>query len=286
MIKLLLYLLKLILKITPLWLVQVFGIIIGKLFHFFNKKSRLLLIKNIDSSGLFLKKDLRAAIRMNINETGKTIAESFFIWANSEKKILGLIKKVHGVELIKKAQKEKKGIIFLTPHMGCYEIAPVYYGSLYPITVLYRPSRKRWVDEFMFFGRQKGFVKLAPTNNAGVRGILKALNKGEAVGILPDQAANKGEGLWVPFFNRPAYTMVLVSRLVMRTGAPVIIAYVERLSLNKGFEIHLKYIEPHKIKGPLELNQLLEEQIKNNPTQYLWNYDKHKGYESQLNKNT
>ena len=69
MIKLLLYLLKLILKITPLWLVQVFGIIIGKLFHFFNKKSRLLLIKNIDSSGLFLKKDLRAAIRMNINET-------------------------------------------------------------------------------------------------------------------------------------------------------------------------------------------------------------------------
>jgi KDO2-lipid IV(A) lauroyltransferase len=110
------------------------------------------------------------------------------------------------------------------------------------------------------------------------------LRGSEAVGILPDQVAKKGEGEWALFFNRPAYTMNLVSRLAKKTGAIIIMVYGERLSLGKGFIIHLKPIKFKDIKGPKELNQQLEKQIMENPTQYLWNYNKHKGYESQLDK--
>ena len=168
--------------------------------------------------------------------------------------------------------------------MGSYEITSIYYGSQNPLTILYRPSRKNWLVNFMNVGRKKGLIKLAPTKKSGIKKILLALRGSEAVGILPDQVAKKGEGEWALFFNRPAYTMNLVSRLAKKTGAIIIMVYGERLSLGKGFIIHLKPIKFKDIKGPKELNQQLEKQIMENPTQYLWNYNKHKGYESQLDK--
>jgi KDO2-lipid IV(A) lauroyltransferase len=135
-------------------------------------------------------------------------------------------------------------------------------------------------------GRQKGFQTLAPTDKSGVKQILGALKKNEAIGILPDQAANKGEGEWVDFFGRPAYTMVLVSKLVKKTGANVIMTFGERLGNGKGFKVHFETIDPDAVSTPSKLNKLLEREIRKAPTQYLWNYDKHKGYEAQIKKTT
>ena len=113
---------------------------------------------------------------------------------------------------------------------------------------------------------------------------MKALRKSEAVGILPDQTANKGEGEWVEFFGQPAYTMVLVSKLAKKTGANVIMAFGERLDIGKGFKIHFKTLSSNTVSSPRKLNKVLENEIKKAPTQYLWNYDRHKGYESQIKK--
>ena len=185
---------------------------------------------------------------------------------------------------IKKAQKNKKGIIFLTPHLGCYEITSIYYGSKYPLTVMYRPPRQKWLINLIKQGREKGFLTLAPTDKSGVRKILKALRNNESVGILPDQAANKGEGEWANFFGRPAFTMVLVSKLVKKTGANVVMTFGERLPNGKGFNIHFKAIDSDKVSTPSKLNKTLGDEIRKAPTQYLWNYDKHKGLETQIKK--
>ena len=277
---------KLIFRILPLLYIQYLGILLGKLFHYLRPNIKVMLIKNIKATGIYKTNyALNNAINENINETGKTIIESLAIWANSENRVLKWIKKVDGISHIEAAKKKGKGIIFLTPHLGSYEITSIYYGSQNPLTILYRPSRKSWLVNFMNVGRKKGLIKLAPTKKSGIKKILLALKGSEAVGILPDQVAKKGEGEWAPFFNRPAYTMNLVGRLAKKTGALIIMVYGERLSLGKGFIIHLKPIKFKDIKGPKELNQQLEKQIMENPTQYLWNYNKHKGYESQLNKN-
>ena len=268
-----------ILASLPLWMIQLIGILVGKIFHIIKKDPKKILVNNITQSGIYDSDiTIKAAIETNIRETGKTIMESLAIWASSQSRVLGWIKKIHNEEVIKNALKKSQGIIFLTPHMGCYEITSLYYGFRNPITVLYRPARKDWINQFMMKGRTKGIVKLAPTDKSGIRLIIQALKKGEAVGILPDQAANKGEGEWADFFGRPAYTMVLVSRLAKKTGATVIMAYGQRLDFGQGFAIHLKEIETKNIDSPLGLNLELEKQIRNKPTQYLWNYDKHKGY--------
>ena len=285
--KLLLKLLIFLVSLIPLFFIQLIGVLIGHLFNFLNLRSRDILVDNLTKSNIYSNKsDLKRAINTNIGETGKTILEAFAIWTSKEKRILGWIKEVKGLDAIEKAQKNKKGIIFLTPHLGCYEITSIYYGSKFPLTVLYRPPRQKWLINLIKKGRQKGFQTLAPTDKSGVKKILSALKKNEAIGILPDQAANKGEGEWVDFFGRPAYTMVLVSKLVKKTGANVIMTFGERLGNGKGFKIHFETIDPDAVSTPSKLNKLLEREIRKAPTQYLWNYDKHKGYEAQIKKTT
>ena len=285
--KLLLKLVIFLVSLIPLFFIQLIGVLIGHLFNFLNLRSRDILVDNLTNSNVYSNKsDLKRAINTNIGETGKTILEAFAIWTSKEKRILGWIKEVKGLDAIEKAQKNKKGIIFLTPHLGCYEITSIYYGSKFPLTVLYRPPRQKWLINLIKKGRQKGFQTLAPTDKSGVKQILGALKKNEAIGILPDQAANKGEGEWVDFFGRPAYTMVLVSKLVKKTGANVIMTFGERLGNGKGFKVHFETIDPDAVSTPSKLNKLLEREIRKAPTQYLWNYDKHKGYEAQIKKTT
>ena len=285
--KLLLKFLIFLVSLIPLFFIQLIGVLIGHLFNFLNLRSRDILVDNLTNSNIYSNKsDLKRAINTNIGETGKTILEALAIWTSKEKRILGWIKEVKGLDAIEKAQKNKKGIIFLTPHLGCYEITSIYYGSKFPLSVLYRPPRQKWLINLIKKGRQKGFQTLAPTDKSGVKKILNALKKNEAIGILPDQAANKGEGEWVDFFGRPAYTMVLVSKLVKKTGANVIMTFGERLGNGKGFKVHFETIDPDAVSTPSKLNKLLEREIRKAPTQYLWNYDKHKGYEAQIKKTT
>jgi len=283
--KIILKLLKILFSCIPLLLIQVIGILIGYIFHMTNKESRFLLIENLTRSNIYKNPvSLNKAINKNIRETGKTIMESLAIWSSQQSRVLSWVKEVQGLDEIHKAHIRKKGIIFISPHLGCYEIASIYYGSKYPLTVLYRPPRKKWLEKLIKDGRKKGFQTLAPTNNTGIKLILKSLNNNEAVGILPDQVANKGEGEWAEFFGRPAFTMVLVSRLAKKTGATVIMTFGERLDIGKGFKIHFKAIPSRNISSPRKLNKALEEIIKKAPEQYLWNYDKYKGYETQKKK--
>jgi KDO2-lipid IV(A) lauroyltransferase len=69
-----------------------------------------------------------------------------------------------------------------------------------------------------------------PTTLAGVRQMIKALRRGEAVGLLPDQVPPEGLGVWSPVFGKPAYTMTLAARLALQTGATVLLVRCERLS--------------------------------------------------------
>ena len=95
---------------------------------------------------------------------------------------------------------------------------------------MYRKARKNWMNDLMVKGRKKGMVKLATPDIQGLKKILLALKKGEAVGILPDQVADKGQGEWANFFGKPAYTMVLIKKLIQKTDANIVMAYGERLA--------------------------------------------------------
>ena len=125
-------------------------------------------------------------------------------------------------------------------------------------------------------GRERGKANLAPANAQGVKSLLQALKRGEAIGILPDQAPHEGEGEWAPFFGRPAYTMTLASKLAKKSGAQVLMAFGERLANGRGYHIHIEPIISGGVSSPKLLNQEIEKAIAQCPSQYMWVYDRYK----------
>jgi len=264
-----------------------FGSLLGRLMFLFMPQSKQLIVDNLTQSQLFKdEQTLKQAVQLNIVESGKSILETFAIWQKSEQEILTLLKDIQGWGDIEAAVQAGKGIIFLTPHLGCFEITSIYYGSLHPITVLFRAPKMKWILPFIEKGRARTGVTLAEANTSGVRKLMQALKKGEAIGILPDQIPSAGEGEWAPFFGKPAYTMTLASKLANKTGAAVIIVFGERLPLGEGFILRCKRLEDGAIATPALLNKAIEQQIQQNPAQYLWNYPRYKVRRHALDNNT
>lgn len=253
------------------------GKLLGWLLHFLAPSTARIQRANLRQSGLCASEtEFEQVVKQNIAETGKAILETLAIWEWPEQQALQKVQSISNWHLVDEALARGKGLIFLTPHLGCFEITSIYYGHYHPITVLFRPPKKSWIAPLIDSGRSKGNVKLAPANTAGVRSLMQALKKNQAIGILPDQIPAAGEGDWAPFFGKPAYTMSLAGKLAEKTGATVIMAFGERLPDGTGYAIHLTKLDDHAIATPALLNQAIEAQIRQCPSQYYWSYHRYK----------
>ena len=222
-------------------------------------------------------KDFRKVLNASVAEAGKGVAELPWLWRRPLAEVTASVRACHGWEHVEAARARGKGIVFLTPHLGCFEISATYAAESIPLTVLYRPPKLAWLEQVMRSGRERGQLRLARTDVGGVRLLYKALKRGEAIGLLPDQVPGKGEGEWADFFGRPAYTMTLVGRLAESSGAAVLMAYVERLPKGAGYIIRftpLEFVPGTPITN--QINMALEKVVRACPTQYLWSYNRYK----------
>lgn len=213
-----------------------------------------------------------------VAESGKTMFELPKMWCRPHAEVVARVARVTGRELLEQAAAAGRGILFLTPHLGCFEITAQYIATAMPITVLYRRPKQDWLAPIMEAGRGAS-LKLAPADLSGVRRLIKALRQGEAVGMLPDQVPGQGEGVWAPFFGRPAYTMTLAARLA-DTGATVLLTYAERLHYGAGYHLHFLPLS-QALTGELparaaRINGEIEDLIRRCPEQYLWGYNRYK----------
>ncbi len=261
----------------PLPIIHRLGVLLGWAIYVCSKRSAARMRDNICQSAIYQhEQEFKQAIRKNIAESGKSLLETFAIWLRSESSVLALVKNCDGWQHVETALAAGKGIIFLTPHLGCFEITSLYYGARHPMAVLYRAPRQRWLLPLIESGRQRGKVTLALANSTGVKQLLQALKRGEAIGMLPDQAPFEGEGEWAPFFGKPAYTMTLASKLAQKTSAQVLMAFGERLPHGGGYQIHITPIAAGGIATPALMNAEIERMIAKKPEQYLWSYDRYK----------
>jgi Kdo2-lipid IVA lauroyltransferase/acyltransferase len=193
-----------------------------------------------------------------------------------------------GARHVDAALAQGRGVVFLTPHLGCFEVTAQAYASRYgqaeesgqPMTVLFRPPRKQWLRALVTTARARPGLATAPTTLGGVKQIIKALRRGEAVGLLPDQVPPMGLGLWAPFFGNAAYTMTLPARLAQQTGASILIAWGERLAWGGGYRVHVQPLGTELAgdgaQAAAAVNHAMERLICACPQQYLWGYARYK----------
>lgn len=258
----------------PLPLIHAIGIVVGWSYFGTGRMARRT-YTNIAASGIARDEaELRSIARRSMAESGKGVLETIAIWLRPQRKILRWMRACHGWEHVEEAWNDNRGIIFLTPHLGCFEITAQHYAAHRPISVLYRPPRQAWLEPLILSGRERGNIKLAPTTLKGVRELIRALKKGDAIGILPDQTPGRNEGEWADFFGRPAYTMTLAHRLAQSTGAKVLMAFGERLSWGRGYVMHIQPLDADPT--PQAINNAIEQLIRKKPEQYLWSYPRHR----------
>ena len=234
--------------------------------------------ENLRQSGLAVdEKHYAALLKQTINEAGKSIVEVPWVWGRPLQQVCATVRSCQGWEHVDAARESGKGIIFLTPHWGCFEVISLYIGQSLPITCLYRSPKQGWLETIMRRGRERGQTQLATADNRGVRLLFKALKRGDTIGLLPDQVPSQGEGEWVDFFARPAYTMTLSGRLAQSSGAAVMLAYAERLPRGAGYILRFEPLALDLSRPvPLQINTALERVIAISPAQYLWSYNRYK----------
>lgn len=255
----------------PLPLLHLAGAGLGWLAFLLSPTYRRRFLANVRQAGYRF-----AQVRRAVAEAGKLVAETPRLWFGTPAPVLW-----DGAERIEALRAQGRGIVFLTPHLGCFEVTAQAYAARFGrITVLYRPARKEWLRELVATSRTRPNMDAVPTTLAGVRQMLRALKAGEAVGLLPDQVPPRGLGVWAPFFGQEAYTMTLPARLARQAGAAVLLAWGERLPRGRGYCVHLRPWEGALADDPAaaarQVNAAMEDLVRAGPQQYLWGYARYK----------
>lgn len=257
----------------PLSVLHAIGAAAGYLVYWLSPTYRRRLQENLRTAGY------SGSLSTSIREAGKGVFELPFIWCAPPARVLAKVTHDNW-EIVQQAIDAGRGIVFLTPHLGCFEITAQSVAPFTRLTVMYRPPRKAALKPLIEDARARENLLLAAANLSGVRTLAKALKKGEAIGLLPDQVPQQGEGVWADFFGQPAYTMTLSAKLQQMTGAPIILTYAERLPHGRGYLIRFIPFEG-KLDGTPEqqarsINAAMEQLIARCPGQYFWSYNRYK----------
>jgi KDO2-lipid IV(A) lauroyltransferase len=262
-----------VLSILPLPILHAAGAALGWLVYLSSPSYRRRMRDNMRQAGYG--RHLAGAIA----EAGKSIVELPFIWCAAPERVARHASDENWA-IVQAELDAGRGIVFLTPHLGCFEIVAQEIARRTELTVMYRPPKKAALKPLIEGARARKNLLLAPATMSGVRILAKTLKKGGPIGLLPDQVPQEGEGVWADFFGRPAYTMTLPAKLAQMGNATVIVTYAERLPHGRGYRVRFVPFE-----GSLDgdaaqrarvINAAMEQLIARSPTQYFWSYNRYK----------
>lgn len=265
----------------PLNFLRLVGRWVGALIYRFDQRYQAEINRNLTRAGLYSETMARAVAR----EQGAQAIEAPWVWGRSRKEVLSKCRiDDASVAVLNEALTSGRAIVFLTPHLGCYEVGPMMVaerwlkGSDRQFAILYRVPRKSYLRDIVGKGRVSENIVPASADLKGVRQILKIMKAGGIAGILPDQVPSHGEGVWAPFFGEKAYTMTFPLKLARQFKAQVIMARMQREA--EGWCMYVKgwdYVLSGDEKKDAEaMNQFIEETILCCPQQYLWSYKRYK----------
>ncbi len=263
-------------SLLPLRALHGLGVLLGRITYALSPGYAARIRENLEQAGYSLESDEgKKLLFAAVEEAGKGIMELPWVWGRPYKEVLGKVIECVGLEHFEAAQQEGRSVIYLTPHLGCFELAGQYCAQHRPIVILYRKPRLEWLEDAMCKGRGRGKARLAKADLSGVRLLYKSLKRGETIGLLPDQVPSGGEGVWADFFGRPAYTMTLVGRLAEASDATLLLVCAERRK--NGYVMHFEPL-PLDHGQPIaeQINRALEMIIRVCPSQYLWSYNRYK----------
>jgi len=240
-------------------------------------RSRKVTVRNIELAFPELSPGQQCDLaRRSLSATGELVTEMGHVWLRSWPYVQSLITEVHGAELVADAQRARRGVIVLAPHLGNWEIVGLHLGLLGSTVSLYEPPALPALGPMIERARQRSGATLVPTDSRGLARLLKSVKQGNISGILPDQAPpqlNAGENS--PFMGVSCFTGTLASNMIRRTGALAVFGFAERVP--GGFVVRYLPAEDAIYDADnsvslAALNRGVEACLRHCVAQYQWEY--------------
>lgn len=180
---------------------------------------------------------------------------------------------VEGWEHVEAARKEARPMILLTGHYGNWELlSSTINGRGVGVLGFARKMQDPWIEQVVLDMRRRfGSRTIMRGTPGATRLLVETLRKNGAIGVLHDQDT-RGEGTWVPFFGRPAFTPIGPARLALTYDAIVVPAFIERRADGRHvarFYEALK-LPDEPIAATAVMTRAIEEQIRRCPEQWVW----------------
>jgi KDO2-lipid IV(A) lauroyltransferase len=201
----------------------------------------------------------------------------------NREEIVSRVVRVQGWENMESALSRQKGVIILSGHLGNWELMGAYLAWKTPTAAVAQKLYDPRFDELVTWMRENVMKIPMIKRGLALRGILEALRKNNAVIALADQDTGN-DGVFVPFFGKPAWTQSGVARIVYKTGAALVPVFGVRGTDGK-FELHVgKEIEIQRTtdaeKDILRIVQryteVIEAYVKSYPDQWMWMHERWK----------
>jgi len=222
-----------------------------------------------------------ALVGQTLKDIGKTLTESACAWIWPAQKSLGLIRQVEGMEVLQQALQSGKGVVLISSHLGNWEMLLQYVCSLCQPSILYRPPKLKAVDELLVRQRTQLGNELAPSTREGIVSLVKRVRSGGIAGIAADPEPSRTSGVFVPFFGVPTLTSKFVPSLVHGHKAVAVFIHALRLDDGSGYRVIIE-AAPEALYGDdvelavTALNQGIEKQVRQAPSQYMWSMKRFK----------
>jgi len=224
------------------------------------------------------KKTQRKLVRQNFCFATQAVFESALAWWASEQRLRSLVR-IEGLEHVDAALEKGNGVIMLGGHYTTLDISGrllVLYINGY---VTYKRAHNPLFEAVMAGNRKRYFAGLIRSTD--MRSILRRLRENKVIWYAPDQDFGIQNSVFAPFMGVPTATLTLTARLAKHSGAQVLPFYSEQLANNKGYVLRVaapleNYPSDDDITDATAVNQVIEDQIRRAPAQYLWGHRRFK----------
>jgi KDO2-lipid IV(A) lauroyltransferase len=268
-------LLKLLALIVPYRLGVWAGGVIGFIAYFLAFRERKRAITHLTS--VFGEKGsvwIRRTARRCFAHLGKALFEGVLMTPRR----LPTVVTVRGEEVIRAALSQKKGVVYVTGHIGNWELMADAVAARFPLSVIAAPLEPEQVNDMIVGLRARMGVRTIVRGSPGAaRELIRIFKENRILGLLIDQDTDV-ESAFVDFMGRPAWTPTAAAAISIKFGAPVVFGYIQRGKDNR----HTVTLE-----GPIELvrtgdskkdivtntallTKKIEDRIRHNPEQWVW----------------
>ncbi len=196
-------------------------------------------------------------------------------------KIASQVARIRGWEHLEKALLKKKGVLLVTAHLGNWELLGAALASRHPTAAVAQKLYDARFDKIITEFREKRLGVSMIKRGMALRGILEALRENQIVMVLCDQDTGK-DGVFVPFLGKAAWTQSGTARIALKSGAPLVPAYVVR-GVEGAYEMHVEKPIPEPTGADAEKNILemtrrytesIESYVKAYPDQWVWMHNR------------